>query len=175
MIFLKGVNLYVGDDEPGVSSKHLILDELQLPELEEVTTEHTAGGAIGKREIGLGVLNALTASFKLKGYDPQTMVYFGLGSGVWKPYTGYAALVDDQTGRELEVVARVHGKMTSAKQDAMKQGEPGTGDYEIKDIRYYALSIDTLPIYEYDYITSKWSVNGQNLRATTNSILRIPG
>lgn len=172
--FLNGFNLYVGDGPAVEASKHLLMDSCTLPELKEKTTEHSAGGAVMDIEIGTGTLEKLVVPFALAGYDPHTLGQFGLGSGVLTPYTVYGVLVDTANSRKMELLARIQGRLTSAKQDEMKSGETGKSDFEITGILNYELFIDKTQIYDFSFEPPRALVMGRSLLAEANSILRIP-
>src|SRR4051794_875225 len=89
----EGLNLYVGDDGPN-NSKHLNLEDVKLPDLEELTQTFYPGGAIGQIDVGGMGLKALELTFKLKGWDPQALSQFGLSGRAPVPYTVYGVIRD---------------------------------------------------------------------------------
>jgi P2 family phage contractile tail tube protein len=111
LFFHEATNLFVGDNGPN-NSKHLSLESVKLPTLEEITADHHAGGAIGAVKIGGLGLNALEVSFKIKGYDPQIMSQFGLGNRGRLPFTIYGAVRDKKAGRLVELKAVLEGRLT---------------------------------------------------------------
>src|SRR3954469_8749499 len=98
------MNLWVSDDGPN-NSKHLTLDGMKLPTLEEISEAYHAGGAIGEIDVGGLGLKKLEITFKIKGYDPQIMSQFGLGSRGRMPYTAYGLIRDKKSNAAIELKA----------------------------------------------------------------------
>src|ERR1039458_4819477 len=96
LVIAEGVNLYVGDNPPN-NSKHLNLESVRLPELEDMTQSFHPGGSVGQIEVGGMGLKALELTFKLKGWDAQAMSQFGLGSPSQLPYTIYGVRSEEHT------------------------------------------------------------------------------
>ena len=170
----EATNLFVGDDGPN-NSKHLMLDSVKLPTLEEITTDHHAGGAIGAIKIGGLGLQALEVSFKLKGHDPQTLSQFGLGSRNRLPFTCYGAVRDKKVGRMVEMKAIMQGRLVRIEGDDLRRAELVGHDHMISEIWHYQLWWDNAEKYFYDFLTSEWRVDGVSQFAETRNILRIPG
>lgn len=170
----EAVNLFVGDDGPN-NSKHLVLEGLKLPTLEEIAQKHYAGGAIGEIEVGGLGLKALQSTFKIKGYDPQIMSQFGLGTRANMPFTIYGAIRDKKGNSYKELKAVLHGRLAKVEVDDMKRGELIGADHMIHEIVHYELFWDKAEKYYYDYFTSEWRVDGASQNAAIRNILRIPG
>lgn len=174
MIYIMtAANLYVGDHDPE-KSKHLTLDELALPSLEEIGVDHHPGGAKIGTEFTVGV-QKLEPTFKLNGWDPDAMAQFGLGSRHRNRFTAYGEITEQRTGRAIEAVAVLEGRLGKVEPDAFKRGELQGHEYAIKSVTHYSLIFDGKEIYYWDFFTSKWRVNGADENADTNRILRIPG
>ena len=174
LFILEAANLFVGDDGPN-NSKHLSLQKVKIPALEEVTAQHHAGGAVGEIEIGgLGV-KALTCSFDIVGVDPQVLSQFGLGSKAQVPYTVYGMMRDKNGGRAVELKAIMQARLTKADQGEFKRGDLNAGAYELKEIVHYELYVDTVEKYYWDFFASDYRVGGVSQNADEKSILRIPG
>src|SRR5215471_848097 len=107
----EGCNLFVTDATGADTSKHLNLESAKLPELEELTKEFYAGGSIGSVEVGGMGLKALEFSFKLKGWDPQTMSQFGLSQPNMMPFSFYGVVRDKNGNTPIEVKAIIKGRM----------------------------------------------------------------
>lgn len=169
----QGMNLFVGDEGPD-NSKHLILTSIEIPTMEEITQAHHAGGAFGEVEVGLRSIKALTASFKTSGYDPQTAIQFGIGTGTTLPFTFYSDVKNKNGGANVKVKAVMKGCLTQAKPDSKERGKLMSHDHQIKEIFHYELWFGTQEIYFWDYFATIWRVNGlvQNQTQLTN--LAIP-
>jgi len=166
------MNIFAGDTGQE-RSKHLTLESLKLPGLEEKTAEHNPGGGIGEIEIGSLGLKALTVAFKLKGSDPQTMSLFGINGRVAMPYTIYGVVRDKQTGGAIELKAIVYGRLTKLEQSEFKRGDIDDQDHEIKEITHYEVYWNKVEKFFYDFYASTWRVDGIDQFAAERAILRI--
>jgi P2 family phage contractile tail tube protein len=170
---MEGVNLYVGDNPPN-NSKHLNLESVKLPELEDMTQSFHPGGSIGQIEVaGMG-LKALELTFKLKGWDAQAMSQFGLGSPSQLPFTIYGVARDKNGNVPIEVKAIVRGRMTKLTGDEIKRGDLMGHDFAIKEILHYEFYYATAEKYYYDFLSVTWRVDGASQNSAENTILRIP-
>ena len=152
-------NLYVGNDDAD-NSKKLVIANLQIPDLEEITQEHHAGGALGAIEVGgLGV-KALMSKFKLTGWDPQTMSQFGIGARAQYPFTAKALVRNKNGGAGLGVKAVMWGRLTKISPNEMKRGDLLGHDHEIKEITHYELYFNDAEKYYWDFFASIWRVDG---------------
>jgi uncharacterized protein len=165
-------NLFVGDSGPN-NSKHLTLESYKLPTFEENSQEHHGGGSIGAVDIGGLGLKKLDITFKLKGYDPQVMSKFGLGTQGRMPFTIYGAIRDKTTNvaKELKVVA--HARLGKIEVDEFKAGDLLGHDYMLHEVWRYECYFDGVEKYWYDFEASDWRVDGVSQNADINSILRI--
>ncbi|PPQ37068.1 phage contractile tail tube protein, P2 family [Rhodoblastus acidophilus] len=169
---LERANIFPGDSGND-RSKHLSLQSLKLPALEEKTAQHQPGGGIGEIEIGGLGLNAFSVTFKLLGSDPQTMGLFGIGGRNQVPYTIYGIARDKAGNGAVEIKAIAWGRMTKIDPGEFKAGELNEQDHEIKEIMHYEYYENGSEIYFFDFFSSTWRVNGQDQNADMKSILRI--
>lgn len=174
LIIHEAGNLFVGDDAPN-NGKHLNLQTIKLPTLEEKTVDHFAGGAIGEISIGGMGLSKLESTFKVAGYDPQIMSQFGLGSYESLPFTYYGALRDKQGGRLIELKVIMFGRLTKIDGDEHQRGDLLGHDHAISEILKYSVFYDGKEKYWYDWNTSDWRVDGVSPMADRRNILRIGG
>ena len=172
MYHLDEANLFTGDHDPS-NSQHLTMRELKLPTLQEIYQDHHAGGAMVAVEIPVGV-QKLEPTFKLIGIDPKLLTQFGLSSPYRRLYTAYGVLVQNRTGREVELRAVMEGRLGKVEADTFQRGELMTNDYAINSIMHYEVHIDGKEVLFWDFETSVWRIDGIDQRATRNSILRIP-
>ncbi len=173
LYILESANLYVGNADP-TNSKHLAIQELKLPALEENTVDHMPGGARVQIEIAVGV-NKLEPTFKLAGVDPSLLSEFGLGSRMKNIFTAYGQIVDRRTGASIELKAVLEGRLGKIEQDAFKRGELHATDYAIKEVTHYELSWDGAEKLYWDFWTNEWRVDGMDQNVDMNRILRIGG
>lgn len=152
-------NLYVGNDDAD-SSKKLLIANLQLPDMEEITQEHHPGGAIGAIEVGGLGHKALMSKFKSTGWDPQTASQFGIGARTQYPYTAKALARNKNGGRAIGVKAVMWGRLTKVSPNDMKRGDLMGHDHEIKEITHYELYFDGAEKFYWDFFASIWRVDG---------------
>mgnify|MGYP000532379222 CR=1 FL=1 len=86
-------------------NEYHLLNELQLPALQEIYQEHHAGGSRIQIEVAVGI-QKLEPTFKLNGWDPDLLTQFGLGSSRQKVFTAYGVIRDKRTGTALEAKAQ---------------------------------------------------------------------
>ena len=168
------MTLFVGDDGND-NSKHLNIESVKLPTLEEASQEHNAGGAIGAITIGSLGLKALEVSFKVKGFDPQIMSQFGLGGSNSLPYTCYGAIRDKKGGGLIELKVVMRGRLGKMDSDELKRGDLVGHDHMIHEITHYEMWWNQREKYYYDWLASDWRVDGVSQNADVRQILRIPG
>jgi P2 family phage contractile tail tube protein len=166
-------NLFCGDHDP-TKSKHLTLDEMRLPSLEANYGEHTPGGALVGVEFELGI-KKLEAGFKLKGFDPDLMVQFGLGSRLRKVFTSYGVIVDKRTGRSIESKAIIEARLGKVTPDAFRRGDLAGYDYGMNEIMNYQLYFDGKEMIYWDFFSNAWRVDGVDQNRDENQILRVTG
>src|ERR1700748_1593955 len=102
MIVHESFNLFVGDAGPD-NSKHLVIKNFKMPEFEELTQQHHSGGALGAIEVGGLGHKELMATFKLAGWDAQTMSQFGIGGRSKFPFTAYGNARSKATGTAVGI------------------------------------------------------------------------
>jgi uncharacterized protein len=172
VFYMEAANLFCGDHDPS-SSKHLSLEELKLPDLVGKYADHAAGGSPVDVEIQVGV-EKLQPTFKLKGFDPELVKQFGMGSPTRRVYTAYGVLRDLRTGAAKEGKAIMEGRLGRIAADAFKRGEAMSEDYAINEVMHYELFFDQKELLYWDFFTTEWRVDSQRMNGDTMSILRIP-
>lgn len=154
-------NLYVGTDDAD-NDKRLIIKNVSLPDMEEMTQNHHAGGSFAEIEVGGLGMKALAPKFKSAGWDPQTMSQFGIGSRSQYPFIIKSKVRNLNGGAELGVKAVIWGRLTKLAPSEMKRGDAFEQDYEIKEVLHYELYFNNAEKYFWDYFTSTWRVDGAN-------------
>lgn len=173
LLILEAANLFCGDHDP-TQSKHLTLQELQLPNLQAQYQDHSPGGAPVSIEVETGI-NKLEPSFKLVGYDPDVLIQFGVSDTIRRVYTAYGVLTDRRTGRKIELKAIMEGRLGKVEGDAFKRGDLLAHSYAINEMMRYEVWIGGQEKLSWDHWTNMWRVNGVDQWAQQNQILRIPG
>jgi P2 family phage contractile tail tube protein len=166
-------NLFCGDHDP-TKSKHLTLEEMRVPALEENFADHTPGGALVGVEFAVGV-KKFEAGFKLKGFDPDLMSEFGLGSKVRNVFTSYGVIVDKRTGRSIESKAIIQARLGRVTPDAFSRGNLAGCDYSMNEIVNYQFHFDGKEKFYWDFFTNEFRVDGVDQNREENNILRITG
>ena len=133
---------------------------------------HNPGGGMVGIEIGVGI-GALSAPFKLNGFDPQVLSQFGLGSRIETNYTAYGSVLDKTDGRHIPTRCLMAGRLASVESDAFQRGQLQAYDYQIQGITHYELFFDGSEKYYYDFLTNEWRVDGVSQVAEINQNLRI--
>jgi P2 family phage contractile tail tube protein len=172
VLIQEAVSLFVTDTGPD-NGKHLTLESVQVPTLEEKSQDYYAGGAIGELAVGGLGLSKLEVTFKCKGHDPQILSQFGLGSVARRPFTVYGLLRDKKTNKAIETKGVIEGRLAKINSDEQSRGALIGHDYMIHEIVYYELSYDKKQKYLYDWFNSIWSVDGVVQNQDMRDILRI--
>jgi P2 family phage contractile tail tube protein len=151
----------------------LTLETLKIPDLEETTATHTPGGGVLGIDIGMNVIEPLAPTFKLSGFDPQTLSLFGLGAAHRSVYTGYGAVRDKRTGKAIEAKTIIEARMTSIKPDEFKRGDLYGHDHVLKEVTRYELWFNGEEKFTFDFWTNTKRIGGVDQNSDTNRILRI--
>ena len=154
-------NIYVGDDDAD-NDKRKKITNLSIPDLEELTAAHHAGGSRFEVEVQVGGMKALMVKFKSTGWDTQSMRQMGVVRNAPYPFTMKSVVRDKATGRGIGVKVVVWGRLTKLSPSEMKRGDLYGHDHEIKEITHYELYFDDNEEYYWDYASNPeiWRVNG---------------
>ena len=169
---MEGVNLFCGDDDP-TNSKHLTLESLKLPDLQESYTDHMPGGAPVGIELSTGV-EKLESTFKLKGFDMPLLRQFGLGSRSKYKYTAYGAVRDKRSGALVESMAVFEARLGRIAGDEFSKGETMSHEYALNEITHYEFHMNGAEEFYWDFWSNVMRVGGAPQNADLNRILRIP-
>lgn len=170
---MEAANLFCGDHDP-TASKHLTLEELQLPNLTEMYQDHHPGGSRVGIEIATGI-EKLEPTFKLAGWDPDLLTQFGLHARQNNVFTAYGSIRDKRSGVALEAKAIIHGRLGSIEPETFQRGEMMGHDYAIHEVLHYELWFDGQEKWYWDFWSNTLRMGGTSQTADENSILRIPG
>lgn len=171
---MEAANLFCGDDDP-TNSKHLVLEELKLPDLEETFSDHNPGGSLGPSvEWGVG-MSKLMPTFKLKGFDMAVLRLFGLGSGERKKYTAYGVVRDKKSGDLIEAKAIMEGRIGKITGDTFTRGGAMSHDYAINEVTHYEFWFNGVEEYYWNFWTNTFRNGAGDQNARANQIMRING
>lgn len=169
---MEAANLFCGDHDPE-NSKHLTLEELKLPDLQEVLIDHQPGGGKVGVEFAVG-MEKLEPTFKLKGWDAPLLRQFGLGTVGRNRFTAYGVVRDKRTGRALEAKAVIEGRLSRIAPDTFQRGESMGHEYAINEVLHYEVHFDGQEELYWDFFTNTVRLGGQDRDPDFNNILRIP-
>lgn len=167
----EAANLFCGDHDP-TASKHLVIQELKLPTLQEQFQDHSPGGAPVAVEFGTSI-NKLEPTFKFIGEDPDLMTQFGLGTRLRQIYTAYSVVVDRRTSRRIERKAIIEARLGKIEPDAFKKGEILGVDYALNEVLHYEIWFDGVRKIYWDFWENEWAPGPRAENADANRILRI--
>lgn len=168
---MEAANLFVGSHDTA-NSKHLTLEELKLPDLQETLVDHNPGGGKVGVEFAVGV-EKLEPTFNLKGWDPVLLRSFGLGSSLRQTFTAYGVIRDKRSGRALEAKAIMEGRLSKISSGAFQRGEAQSHEYSINEVLHYELFFDGAEELYWDFFTNTLRLGGVDPDPAHNSILRI--
>lgn len=172
LVVMEAMNLFCGDENP-TRSNHLTIMNVKLPMLEENYVDHAAGGAPVAIEIDTHVLR-LECTFALMGWQPYVMELMGQERQDMQRFTAYGVIRDKRTAEAIEVKAVMEGRLGRVEPTEFRRGDAQSHNYAIRAITHYEVYFDTEEIYFWDFYLSTRRVNGTDLNAPINSILRIP-
>lgn len=155
-LIMEGANLFVGNDP--TASNHLILSELRLPSLERNYVDHAAGGGAVAIEVDTH-LNKLEASFTLAGWQPQVIGFIHGGD---QTFQIYGLVRDRRSGRALEAMAIIQGRIGRVTPSPYSRGTVMGHDYAIRAIMHYTLTLDFQPIFSWDWYSNSIFTNQSN-------------
>lgn len=170
--YMESANLFCGDHDPTLS-KHLSLEELQLPTLEGDYADHSAGGSPVSIDVMVGV-KKLEPSFKLKGFDMDLLTQFGLASHKRYTFTAYGVLRDLRTSEAKEGKVIMQGRLGKVAPDAFKRGDLMGAEYAINEVVHYEVHGDGKELIYWDFFTAEWRSGGASQNSQERAILRLP-
>jgi len=171
LYIMEAVNLFCGDDDPA-NGKRLSISELKLPVLSEKMADHHAGGSNFAIQVAVG-MEALEATFKLAGWDPDMLVQFGLGSSNRERYTARGAIKDKRRGTTIAAKAIMEARLAKIEGDAFQRGELMQHDYMLAEILHYALYWDNAEKIYWNFFTGEWRVDGVSQNSEERRALGI--
>ena len=169
----EAANLFVGQNPNAEADKSLVLENVHIPDLEEMTQDWHPGGAFGTLTIGGLGLKPLVLEFKTVGIDEQTMSQFGLFGTPQTHFTIYrAARIKQDNSLESDKCV-VFGRNIKITNDAFKRGDLYGQSYTISEIIHYELVVGGTQKYYYDFFAQQWIVDGIDQMGGVNNALGI--
>jgi phage tail tube protein FII len=176
LFVMEFANMYCGSapDDDGASN-HLILTQVELPQLEVQYIDHRPGGAPVSVEIDV-VQTRMECKFELVGITRQVMQLLYGHMPRAENFFIYGSIRDQLSGEAIQLEAQIRGQLGLVGPGPFQRGgEPMRVRYAIRGINAYVLSMadapsgseegtrrQSMPIYEWDFFTNVWAVGGVN-------------
>ena len=155
LLVMEKANLFCGIAT--TNSLHLELVELKLPAMVETYIDHHPGGGVMGIEIDV-IFNKLECNFHLLGWDSQVQTLIGSWEASQQTFTALGLLRDQMTGKTIQAIAQMRGRLGIADPQSFRVGDPMTWNYSIKGIMSYSLWVAGEPVYYWDFLTNALTV-----------------
>lgn len=160
-------NLFAGTADPS-NSRHLTLEEIRLPTMQEKYQDHSPGGGSIDMEIPVG-FEKLMMPFKLRGHDPDMFGFLGTDD----TFTSLGLIRDRRTGRAIQSKAIMRGRIGQITPDAFKKGELQGHEYMVNAVMRYELFFDGERKILWDAFTNELEFDGVDRNAEVNRIIGL--
>lgn len=141
------------------------VEEITTPEIELKTETFLNGGMVKEREVPMGVVSALTLSFKETAFDGDVMELLGQHD---KEFMIVGAMRDADGSNAQDAVIYCRGLMKKFDGGSLKPGDKASSDYEVT-ADYIKLQIGDREIYEIDDFDFK--VAGKSVFGYSDSMI----
>jgi hypothetical protein len=158
----------------GDADKGLIVNNIKISDLDELTQDFHPGGSYGAIEIGGLGNKAFNLSFKVKGIDPQSMSQFGVNGVAQNFYSIYGGVRNKNGNIPVEYKAIIQARMVKVGNDEYKRGDLVGQDFELKEVTHMEIYFNQAEKYFWDFFGRIWRVDGVN-QNDMNAILRVAG
>lgn len=146
-------------------------EEVKLPDVSQIKTEHKGLGMIGRAELP-GGLDKMTCTIKWSSMYPDVM------KAEYNPFQATSLQFRGSLetwgaggrSKEVAVVAFVKGTFNKAPGGTFKQGDPAERESEMS-VSYYKLTIDGQDVVEVDVFANIYKVDGKDVVAQFNQNL----
>jgi phage tail tube protein FII len=174
-IFLMDMaSIMVGDGTPN-DLNSLNIEDLKVPMIQEVTTEHKGGGAIMGVKLGMNMIETLDLTFKLKGFSPNVSNKLGMGQARRLNYTIRGNVRDVREDRQFSCKVVVNGRMCKVDGGSFARDSGTSEDFEVNEIMKYQCFFDDTEKFYFDYFAGPAGVriDGNSIFATAASNLGL--
>jgi P2 family phage contractile tail tube protein len=166
---LTAATLYLGADP--TASKHSILKNFTLPNIEYVTVEHMAAGAPMGVTVSMNTLKPLEFTFQAMGFDEE--MYRLIASRQSRLVTVRGAIHDKENNRNIGLIATIKGVTAKLAADQFDRSKGVDHDYAITEVTRYKLEIADRVWIDIDVDASRVEVNGNDEWAETRALLGL--
>jgi P2 family phage contractile tail tube protein len=163
---LQAFTMYIDGDDFGYDT-----ETVQLPTPTPTTQEYQGGGMDLKVNQPMAALDALEATIKMSGINPEIMKKMAKGPGRTTRLTFRGAVLDEPTGKYVTHIAIVEGAPNFGSRDEWKRGEKAGFEFTMNGIIYYRYESDADVIHEIQAWPPKRIINGVDELADINAAL----
>lgn len=140
---LQGFTMYIDSADFGYDT-----EEITLPIPTPVTQEYQGGGMDLKVAQPLAALEAMEATIKIAGHNPDIMRKLGKGPGQTTRVTFRGAVLAEATGRIEAHVCVIEGAPNGSSRDTWQRGEKSGLEFMINGIIYFRYDVEDTIVHE---------------------------
>lgn len=163
---LQGFTMHIDGLDFGLDT-----EEVDLPIPTPKTEEYLGGGVDLTVDQPMGALDALSATVKMAGSNPEVLKRMGLGPGVTTRLTFRAAVLRQMDGGIATHVCIVQGCMNGGSRDRWQRGTKSGLEFIVNGIQYLRYEVDAEVIHEVQMYPPKRIINGVDQLAGINAAL----
>jgi P2 family phage contractile tail tube protein len=163
---LHGFTMYIDGDDYGYDT-----ETVTLPSPTPATQEYQGGGMDLKVAQPMAALDALEATVKMAGQNPDIMKRMAKGPGQTSRITFRGAVLDQPTGSYVTHIAIVEGCPNFGSRDEWQRGEKAGLEFTVNGITYYRYEAGSDVVHEVQAWPPKRVVNGIDQLAAINAAL----
>ena len=163
---LQAFTMYIDGSDFGYDT-----ETVTLPNPTPVTQEYQGGGMDLKVDQPMAALEALEATVKMSGLNPDIMKKMAKGPGQTTRLTFRGAVLNEPTGTYVAHIAIVEGAPNFGSSDEWKRGEKSGLEFIVNGIIYYRYEAGADIIHEVQAWPPKRIVNGVDQLTDINRAL----
>lgn len=152
---LQGFTMWVGNNDYGYDT-----DEVTLPMPTPKTAAYLGGAMAVEVNQPFAALEALEATIKMSGHNPEIMKLLGQYPGKVERFTFRGGVLDEPSGSTVPHIAIVEGSPNFGDRDAWKRGDQSGFQFLINGIIYYRYEAGSELIDELVPYPPKWIKDG---------------
>ena len=163
---LQGFTMYIDGADYGYDT-----ETVALPTPTPMTQEYKGGGMGLTVNQPLAALEALEATVKMSGLNPDIMKKMAKGPGQTSSITFRGAVLDEPTGGYVTHIAIINGCPNFGGRDEWQRGEKSGFEFTLNGIVYYRYEAGSDLIHEIQAWPPKWIVDSVDQLAGVNAAL----
>ncbi len=160
LLIMDHANMFCGGQNDK-NSNHLTLMQVQFPTMNIQYVDHRPGGAPVAIEIDT-IMARFEVKFQCVGITPQIwrmLLRFEAGAN---EFWIYGNIREQMTGTTFQAAAFVEGQLAAVEPTPFKRGEVLSTNYAVRGIRRYRFFLGDKILYDWDFFTNLWAVDGFN-------------